>query len=139
MDNRLVDQDVLHSGFNTRIVEAQLKERLVKFRPTKSRLLIEVQKVKIAWEATNPDKSLRPREVLVDWFSSVKPFTVFVSLASCLVIHYKGKPIAAIDVPERVMKHNPIFGVGRRMTSAIKPVIEEFDALTEELLRGVKK
>ena len=134
MDSRLVDQDVLLSGFSVSLVREQLKERLkwYKFKPY--RIENEVHKVRISWEAAHPDKERRPVKVLVNWISTVKPFEVFVSRSTnqyraVLTLNYKGTTIGIVEVPPMVLETHPKFGLGRRLTEVMKPIIEEFSSL----------
>jgi len=134
MDSRLVDQDVLHSGFSVSLVREQLKERLKWYKLKPYQIENEVHKVRLSWEASHPDKDRRSVKILVNWIPKVKPFEVFVSRSSneyraVLTLNYKGTTIGVIEVPPMVLETHPKFGLGRRLTKAMEPIIEEFSSL----------
>lgn len=134
MDSRLVDQGVLLSGFSISLVRDQLTERLkwYKFKPYQ--IENEVHKVRISWEASHTDKDRRLVKVLVNWIPRVKPFEVFVSRSTnqyraILTLNYKGTTIGIVEVPPMILETHPKFGLGRRLTKAMEPIIEEFSSL----------
>ena len=134
MDSRLVDQEVLLSGFSVSLVREQLKERLKWYKLKPYQIESEVHKVRLSWEAAHPDKERRPVKVLVNWIPRVKPFEVFVSRSTnqyraVLTLNYKGTTMGVIEVPPMVLETHPKFGLGRRLTEVMKPVIEEFSSL----------
>lgn len=134
MDSRLVDQDVLLSGFSVSLVREQLKERLKWCKLKSYQIENEVHKVRLSWEAAHPNKERRPVKVLVNWIPRVKPFEVFVSRSTnqyraILTLNYKGTTIGVVEVPPMVLETHPKFGLGRRLTKVMEPIIEEFSQL----------
>ncbi len=134
MDSHLVDQDVLLSGFSISLVREQLKERLKWYKLKPYQIENEVHKVRLSWEASHPDKERRPVKVLVNWISKVKPFEVFVSRSTnqyraILTLNYRGTTIGIVEVPPMILETHPKFGLGRRLTKVMEPIIEEFSQL----------